>query len=83
MKPVLSESEPGKIYHVVASTLFNDPVCDCPGFTFRAQCKHIKKIEEERCQWFDSSEDSEPYDCCPICNDEAVDYELKPEYPNA
>jgi hypothetical protein len=76
-----SSSEPGKEYKTIAPTLFNDAVCDCPGFHFRGTCKHISSIHI--CDWWESFDGK--FDNvskhCPKCGQpielyetEAVDY---------
>lgn len=44
---VESETHPGTYYHL---RLRGDGTwsCDCPGYTYRAECKHSRRKQEER-----------------------------------
>lgn len=90
--PMASESRAdGTYYEVVGATLFNDPVCECPGFQFRGKCKHVAMIEGTRCTFHivPTEEQLEEImeqglggsvpDRCPICHNPMILYELNPE----
>lgn len=77
---VASEST-SDTHTVIPSTIWNDPICTCPGFRFRETCKHITALEENRCDWVDKSQP--PFvaegDKCPFCGADAMLFDLQPE----
>lgn len=83
--PIPSSIGDGTYYMVVAQTIFNDPVCDCKGFQFRGTCKHVKMVEEARCNYHRApdAEDDNLYEFmerCPNCQSKLILYELDPEF---
>jgi hypothetical protein len=83
MIPVESSQGDGTYYTVIASTLFNDPVCECRGFEFRGTCKHVTLVEETRCDYHrlpDDWETEKTSGFCPHCRNPLVLFELEPEF---
>ncbi len=81
-----SESTPGKEYLTVAGSLFNDSMCDCPGWHFREDCKHVKAIRN--CDFWDTKEEwdrgmwgavNTTHEQCPKCLAKVILYETDPE----
>jgi hypothetical protein len=68
-----SSNADGTYHHITSPTIFNDPICSCTGYHFRGTCKHVKAVEEARCDWFDSNPDS-TIEFCPNCGAAAVDF---------
>jgi hypothetical protein len=79
--PIASSKGDGTVYTTIAATLFNDPVCDCPGFQFRGKCKHVSLLEDTRCFFHrPATEDDKDLDeRCPTCRSPLVLFELDPE----
>lgn len=51
--------------------------CECRGFQFRKDCKHIDEAEKQRCGWHQQFDAGEPVDDgnikrCPECGAEAI-----------
>jgi len=63
-------------YVVTKPTLFNDPVCECPGYLHRGHCRHIDEVVEMQCKWRDLGKDAT---YCPDCLGQVVEFELEPE----
>jgi len=42
-----SHSKPGIVYLVVRGEAEPQWACDCPGFTFRQECSHIREVKEK------------------------------------
>jgi len=78
--PVESSQGDGTYYTVIASTLFNDPVCDCRGFEFRGTCRHIQMIEQARCDFHRLPMEEEELGHCPQCRNPLVLFEMEPEF---
>ena len=80
---VASSKGDGTTYSVITSTLFNDAVCECPGFTHRGYCRHIEEVESTKtCDWVMKYDDVlfTVHDMkCPKCGAMTVEYELEPE----
>ena len=82
--PFASESKgDGTIYEVVGRTVYNDPVCECPGFQFRGRCKHVAMLETARCTYHrvasEADLESDDLGRCSICQHPLVLFELDPE----
>jgi hypothetical protein len=81
---VPSSKGDGTYWTVIPSTLFNDEVCDCPGFQFRGSCKHVKLIEEFKCSYYSTSpkiiKAAKEGDSCPVCAEKLILFETEPEY---
>lgn len=42
--------------------------CDCKGFLYRKQCKHIEAVKKTKCNWDQFTDGGEPIDkMCPMC----------------
>lgn len=84
---VPSSKGDGTTYDVVASTIFNDSFCTCPGFNFRGECKHASLVGDERCTYYRSACEIDFKDWwddklgkCPTCSSTLILYELEPEF---
>jgi hypothetical protein len=88
--PIKVESSTGGgDYHVSwgpldpsADTQFG-PECSCKGFQFRAECRHVQIMEDQRCGWnscleptIPSEYDSEGDPVCPECSGPVTVYEV-------
>jgi hypothetical protein len=49
--PVPSSKGDGSYYITIPSTMWNEAICDCKGFTYRGTCRHIDEIESSRCEY--------------------------------
>jgi hypothetical protein len=82
--PIPSSKGDGTFYLPVTPTLFNDPICDCPGFNFRGKCKHVTKVAEDMCEFHRIPTKIElkkgVEGMCPDCTSRLVLYELDPEF---
>jgi len=47
LKEFYSISKKGRKYQVIEDDEGNIK-CDCPGFTYRGECRHIEQVEEEK-----------------------------------
>lgn len=70
-----SGSTPGKEYTTVTPTLFNDGVCDCPGFYFRGRCTHIEDSVQSCIFWDDPDRWPNGLETCPYCGEAVELYE--------
>ena len=80
---VPSRTHDDKTYIVVPSTIWNDAICDCPGFFYHGgKCSHIDGIEMLRCQYWSDRENERIDDDlhCPYCGSDTVLFEMEPEY---
>lgn len=79
-----SKSMPDVTHTVIASSLFNDTICTCPGWHNRGYCSHQQQVDDHTCTWVGgpASEWETPADemTCPECGHAVEDYELDPEY---
>ena len=76
---VPSKTHDDKTYIVVPSTVWNDAICDCPGFFYHGgKCSHIDNIETRRCQFW--TDQLAPEISCPNCGADTVIFEMEPEY---
>lgn len=76
---IASETTPDT-HTVIPSTIWNDPICTCPGFRFRETCKHVKSMEESRCDWVDKTQPPNTNELsCPMCGGETMIFDLEPE----
>jgi len=51
-----SSSQPGVTYFVILDSAKN-PICDCPGFEYRRQCRHIEEVKKIQADPGDSGVD--------------------------
>jgi hypothetical protein len=77
----------GSFYEVVTGTLFNEPVCDCPGYNFRGRCRHIAEAEETRCHFnrrLSAGERPQAHGAeigkCPGCDGPLIIFDFTPEF---
>jgi hypothetical protein len=55
------------IYTVLVSPWkVTESICDCPGYLFRGQCKHLSRASDDVCRWVGFPEDAKR-DECPQC----------------
>lgn len=47
--PFVSSKGDGTVWHVTTPTIYNEAICDCPGYNFRGTCKHIGIALADRC----------------------------------
>jgi hypothetical protein len=76
---IASSKGDGTYYHVTSPTIFNDALCECPGYMFRQSCKHVEAVNLSLCDWFDVDPNSD-VEFCPNCGAAAVDFTPEPEY---
>lgn len=76
---VASEST-SDTHTVIPSTIWNDPICTCPGFRFRETCKHVTNVEAARCEWIDRTQPPNSTEIvCPNCGADTMIFDLEPE----
>lgn len=77
--PMISSKDSNVKYITIPSTLWNDPVCDCPGFQFRGSCRHVLEVEADKCEWAAKWHEMPENHRCPKCGAPAIFFELDPE----
>jgi hypothetical protein len=84
LKAVSSDNT--RAYDLVPSTIWNDSLCECKGFQYRGDCRHVRIAETERCRYWrewkgerDTNGDGD-VGRCPECRHPLVVFEFEPEF---
>jgi hypothetical protein len=76
----VESSKSDRAYAVSAPTLFNEAVCECPGYLYRGKCRHRDEVIQQACRWIGMLPEHDKTTICPNCGEPTLEYETRPEY---